>query len=141
MSDYHTNTLKEALRRLRDNPFLPAAARHLMNNSSAINAELSKTILAEIPAFSESRNPDVLPDLSRYSPEHTIEILRLLTGGPVGDFEFVRQDARRRAEQRFPLEATLHAYVAVTRSFRAGYARQHWRPHLPMPMPSKLLLL
>ena len=110
MSDYHTNTLKETLQRLADSPFLPAAVEHLTENSTAINAELNASILAEIPAFSESRNPDVLPDLAQHGPQHTIEILRLLGGGPVSNFEFVRKHAAMRAEQRFPLEATLHAY-------------------------------
>jgi len=110
MSDYHTNALNEALKRLGDSPFLPAAVRHLAANASAINSELSETVLTEIPAFYESRNPDVLPDLARHSPQHTIEILRLLGGDPVGDFAFVRTHAQRRADQRFPLEATLHAY-------------------------------
>jgi hypothetical protein len=106
----HTNALNEALKRLGNSPFLPAAVRHLAAHSSTINSELSETIRTEIPAFSESRNPDVLADLARHSPQHTIEILRLLGGGPVGDLEFVRAHAQRRAEQRFPLEATLHAY-------------------------------
>jgi len=37
-------------------------------------------------------------------------VMRLLKGGFPGTFEFVRDHARRRAEQHFPLEATLHAY-------------------------------
>lgn len=110
MPDYHTNTLKEVLKRLSGSPFLSAAVGHLAENANSINAELGETVVAEIPAFSESRNPDVLPDLARHGPQHTIEILRLLKGGPAGDFEFVQAHARRRAEQRFPLEATLHAY-------------------------------
>ncbi|MGI9301932.1 MAG: PucR family transcriptional regulator [Gammaproteobacteria bacterium] len=110
MPDYHTKALNEALHRLGDSPFLSAAVRHLTDNSAAVNAELSETVRAEIPAFSESRNPDILPDLARHGPQHTIEILRLLGGGAVGGFEFVRAHARRRAEQHFPLETTLHAY-------------------------------
>ena len=34
----------------------------------------------------------------------------MLGGGGVRDFDFVRAHAQRRAEHRFPLEATLHAY-------------------------------
>jgi hypothetical protein len=110
MTDHHTNALKSALKRLGDSRFLAAALRYLADHAAAINAELDKTVLAEIPAFSESGNPDVLPELSRHGAEHTKEIIRLLGGHPVGDFEFVRKHARRRAEQHFPLEATLHAY-------------------------------
>lgn len=110
MADYHINALNEALSRLRESPSLAAAVQYLAARVDAINTELHKTVVAEIPAFSESRYPDILPELSRHGPEHSHEILRLLGGGLVGDFEFVREHAKRRAEQRFPLEATLHAY-------------------------------
>ena len=110
MTDYHTNALNEAVRRLSDGPFLPATVRRMKDSFAAINDELNNTVLAEIPAFSDSRNPNVLPDLAQHGREHTSEIIRLLAGGSVDDFEFVREHARRRAEQRFPLETTLHAY-------------------------------
>lgn len=71
---------------------------------------LRETVLAEVPAFSASANPDILPELNRHAGEHIQEIRRLFGGGEIGDFEFVRMHARHRAEQRFPLEATLHAY-------------------------------
>lgn len=46
--------------------------------------------------------------------------MRLFAGGAVGDFEFVGEHARRRTEQRFPLEAVLHAY-------RCGHkVYSHW---------------
>jgi hypothetical protein len=110
MPDYYTNALTEALRRLGSSPFLQTAVSHLQSHTAVINEELSKTVLAEIPAFSESRNPDILPELGRHGSQHTDEIVRLLGGGAMGSFDFVREHARRRAEQRFPLEATLHAY-------------------------------
>lgn len=110
MLTYNTNTLTEVLAQLRESPLLPVALAYIRSNSKAINAQLGEVVLRAIPAFSESRNPDVLPDLERHGPQHTDEILRLLGGGAVGDFEFVREHARRRADNRFPLEATLHAY-------------------------------
>ena len=61
-------------------------------------------------AFSDSRNPQIIPDLKNHSKSHVVEIARLFEGGEPGDLAFVRAHARRRAEQRFPLEATLHAY-------------------------------
>ncbi len=110
MSDYHSNALNDSLQSLNDSRLIMAAVDRLADNSAAINTELMSTVLAEIPAFSESRNPQVIPDLARHGPEHTSEILRLLGGGRVGNFAFVRDHARRRAEQHFPLEATLHSY-------------------------------
>jgi len=75
-----------------------------------IRQSLHTTILDEVSAHSDSSNPDVLPDMDRHSSEHVREVLRLLTGGDLGEFEFVSAHARRRAEQRFPLEAVLHTY-------------------------------
>ena len=95
MSDYHTSSLKEALKSLRQSPFVPGAAQYLANKASEINGELSATVLAEIPAFSESRNPNAQPDLATHGSEHTAQIVQLLSGGPVGEFEFVLKHARR----------------------------------------------
>jgi hypothetical protein len=66
--------------------------------------------LAEVPVYSASGNPEILPGLNQHGPEHVAEIGRLFGGGEIGDFGFVRNHAQHRAEQRFPLEATLHAY-------------------------------
>jgi hypothetical protein len=108
--DYPSRTLEEALATLCKSPLLPLAVKFLKSRAGEINGELQSVILAEIPAFSESHNPDVLPDLASHGPDHTNELLRLLSAGKLADFEFVRAHLRRRAEHRFPLEATLHAY-------------------------------
>ncbi|WP_373505681.1 hypothetical protein [Aestuariivirga sp.] len=71
---------------------------------------LRDAVLAEIPGFSASANPQVLPGLASHGREHVDEICRLIAEGSLGDFGFVRDHARQRAEQRFPLEASLHAY-------------------------------
>ena len=110
MSEYHINELTDALQRLAGSPSVATAVARLGRRVGQINEELNRTVLAEIPAFSESANPDVLPELARHGAMHSQELLRLLGGGAVGEFGFVRDHARRRAEQRFPLEATLHAY-------------------------------
>lgn len=110
MPDYHAKALKDALRRLAGSPFLAATIQRVADNSPAIAAELRQAVLAEVPQFSASMNPDLLPETAHHSARHIGEILRLLRSGEPGNFEFVREHARRRAEQRFPLEATLHAY-------------------------------
>ena len=66
--------------------------------------------LARSTAFTDSRNPQILPDLRDHAKAHVAEVVRLFAGEAPDDFAFVRAHARRRAEQRFPLEATLHAY-------------------------------
>ena len=110
MSDYHANALNDALRRVASSPILAAAIDRVANNAAAISAQLQQAVLAEVPEFSRSRNPDLLPELARHGREHIDTIVRLLRGGGLGRFDFVHEHARRRAEQRFPLEATLHAY-------------------------------
>jgi len=104
------NTLQEALARLTGNRYLLPAIERLGAQSDAMVRELRERVVAEIPAFSESRNPDTLPQLAQHAAEYADELLRLLRGGEIADFGFVSAHARRRAEQRFPLEALLHAY-------------------------------
>ena len=102
--------LSAALGALAASRFPASAVRAIAGGGAAVADELRAAVLAEIPAFSESRNPDVLPDLVHHSSQHAAELVRLLGGGAIGDFAFVREHAERRAEQRFPLEAVLHAY-------------------------------
>jgi hypothetical protein len=110
MLDYHAKALQGALGRLAGSAFLAATVRRIADNVSAINQELTQAVLAEVPQFSASMNPDILPESAAHAARHTGEILRLLRGGALREFDFVREHAHRRAEQRFPLEATLHAY-------------------------------
>ncbi len=71
---------------------------------------MREAVLAEVPAFSTSGNPEILPSLAVHAGEHMQELRRLASGGEVDDFAFVKLHAQRRAEQFFPLEAILHAY-------------------------------
>ncbi len=89
---------------------IPHATPSLDATRQATGIALREAVLAEVPAFSNSGNPEILPSLNVHIAEHIQEIRRLLSGGEVGDFEFVRTHAHRRAKQRFPLDATLHAY-------------------------------
>jgi hypothetical protein len=100
--------LLSLLRQLETAGVVPAAAAHLDADRAA--KALGETLLAEIPAFRASSNPEVLPTLARHAREHVNEIHRLFGGGTLGDFAFVKAHAVERADQRFPLEVTLHAY-------------------------------
>ena len=104
------SSLRQALAALARIGLLPVAAAPLRASMASAGTQLQQAVLAEIPAFSASGNPQILPDLKRHAREHLDEILRLFGGGGLDDFSFVRAHARLRAEQRFPLEATLHAY-------------------------------
>jgi hypothetical protein len=102
--------LTRALSALREAGVVPRVARALDRGVGEIGRALRAAVIAEIAAFSDSGNPEVLPDLERHAGEHIGELRRLLGGAEVGAFDFVRAHAQRRAEQHFPLEAVLHAY-------------------------------
>jgi hypothetical protein len=116
--------LAQALERLRSLGVVPRLGRRLEAERDAVHAGLAEAILSRIPAFTESRNPDLLPELAAHSARHVEEIARLLAGGAPGDFAFVVDNARRRAEQRFPLEASLHAYRCGLRAM-STWIRDH----------------
>ena len=89
---------------------IPAIAAEMEQSAAKLGGSLRTAVLAEIPAFSASGNPDVLPGLAQHVERHVHELCRLFSGGEVKDFAFVADHARARAEQRFPLELTLQAY-------------------------------
>ena len=102
--------LEQALAWLAKARVIPGAAAALDKGIQEVGLSLRQAVATEIPAFSTSGNPQILPGLDHHAGEHISEIRRLFGGGQAGDFEFVRAHARLRAEQRFPLEAILHAY-------------------------------
>src|SRR5215208_3961253 len=105
-----SNRLQQILTLLVESSVIPHVAPVLEASKSTAADKLRDEVLAEIPAFSVSGNPEILPGLGNQIAEPIQEILRLITGGEIREFEFIRAHAHRRAEQRFPLEAMLHAY-------------------------------
>jgi hypothetical protein len=71
---------------------------------------MQQAALAAVPEFSKSRNPELTPELAQHCKDNVDQFLRLLRGEAAGGLDTIHSHARRRAEQRFPLEATLHAY-------------------------------
>ncbi len=116
----HARGLAQALANLAHVGVVPGAAPALERTAAEVGRALRTAIVDEISEFSASANPEILPELERHGAEHVREIIRLLAGGAVGTFEFVRAHARRRAEQRFPIEASLHAYRCGHRTL------SHW---------------
>ena len=103
-------TLRDVLMLLVRNGVIPNAVAALDDSMQGAGGLLRDAVLAEIPAFAQSGNPEILPGLHVHAREHMLEVRRLFGGGTISDFEFVRIHARLRAEQRFPLEAMLHGY-------------------------------
>lgn len=123
MNEHHTEALGKALKRIGPRAVQKRMASFMGKHGLQIAAELSDIVLSEISAFSESQNPEVLNQLSTHGPDHITEIVRLLSSGEVDDFAFVSTHARLRAQQHFPLEATLHAYRCGHKVF-AGWLRK-----------------
>ncbi len=107
MSDHPA--LKKSLLRLRRLGAIPAGAPILERRMASASRALRAAVIDEVPALAASGS-DVQAERDRHAMAHLREICRLMAGGDLGDFEFVREHARVRAEQHFPLEATLHAY-------------------------------
>lgn len=73
----------------------------------------TRSVVAAIPAFGISVNPEMHADLDRHAHAHADELSRLLEGGMVRDFAFVHEFAGRCLTQRFPIESTLQAYRSM----------------------------
>ncbi|WP_162914468.1 PucR family transcriptional regulator [Taklimakanibacter lacteus] len=107
--------LRHALARFGETGLVPQAGAALGRTMDRTRRLLREAVLAQVPAFSSSGNPDVLPELDRHGAEHLEEIRRLTSGGKIGDFGFVTAQAERWAAQRFPLEAGLNAHRCLQR--------------------------
>jgi|SRR5271166_3643490 len=95
--------LLQMLERLLELSVIPDVAPALRRSANDVELALREAVLGEVAAFSDSRNPQILPDLKNHSKSHVVEIARLFEGGEPGDLAFVSAHARRQAEQRFPL--------------------------------------
>ena len=102
--------LRQAHARLAELGVVPAAATNLRATAREAGEALRAEVLKDVRGFTESANPRVLPELREHGQAHIEALLRLISGEDVDDFAFVREHARLRAEQRFPLELMLHGY-------------------------------
>ena len=115
MSTTSSNTVTAAVAGLRGLGVLPGLGGLLRGNVEALGSTLVAAVLAEVPAFTATGNPDIVPELKVHLEEQLDEICRLLSGRTAGDLAFVRDHARRRAEQKFPLDAVLASYRCLHR--------------------------
>jgi len=96
---------------------VPAVSDVLKRSADETVANLFDTVSGEVPAYTESGNPEVLPELKAHLADHTAEVCRVLAGELPGDYDFVRKHAEQRAAQKFPLDAVLGAYRCMHRVF------------------------
>jgi hypothetical protein len=102
--------LKATVDLLRQYAVVPNVARALSDELDEVLQALLDTALREVPALTASANPDVIPELKDHLQQHLNAVRLILSGQPAFDFDFVRDHARRRAEQKFPLDGALAAY-------------------------------
>jgi len=99
-----------ALRALRSHGVVPAISPHLRDSRPGASKILTESVLEEVPAWSDSANPDVRPDLQAHLDQQLDEVEHLLAGSATQGWGFVEEYAEQHAAQRFPLEALLHTY-------------------------------
>lgn len=108
-SSVQAEALLRAVAALKGHGVVPGIAAILEPGVTTVARNLETRAVAEIGAFSESANPDILPELRQHLREILAEACHLL-GDARPDLAFVQRYAERRAQQRFPLEASLHTY-------------------------------
>ncbi len=86
----------------------------MAEQAQALAESLRDHIINQVPAFSTSGNPQLLPDLAQHARQHVAALQSLLHNNLPVDLAFVQQHAQRCASQRFPLEALLQAYQCIT---------------------------
>ena len=109
--------LEASLGALQDLRVVPSVGQVMRVGTRVIHRNLFESILNEVSAYTDSGNPDVLPELRAHLDQHIDATCRLLGGEDAENFEFVRRHAQRRAEQKFPLDALLHAYRVIHKLF------------------------
>jgi len=104
-----------AVRRLESLGVVPGVAAGLRDTLTGQKDQLIETVTHEVPAFSESANPAILPALRQHLAEHLTHVASLLDRSADPNFEFVRRHAEQQAEWKFPLDALLRAYQCLHR--------------------------
>ena len=107
--------LRAALRYLRQQGVVPNVAAPLMSTREDLTRELLQAVTDEVPAYRKSGNPEAVPELEDHLGDIVAKACRLLAGEAIESLSFVDEYARRRASQKFPLDAVLHTYRCVHR--------------------------
>ena len=102
--------IEHAMSRLAELRVIPRITPALGRSARRAAQALRNAVVAEVPAFATSGNPEIMPGLERLATQQVGEIRSMLKRGKLSDFVFVRGHSQQLAEQRFPLDAMLHAY-------------------------------
>ncbi|MDH3439487.1 MAG: hypothetical protein OEM63_01950, partial [Gammaproteobacteria bacterium] len=100
----------DALGPLRAAGVVPAVSDALRASQAETLVRLLDMTTAGVSAYSETGNPDILPELRDHLDAQLDAVCLLLGDKWAADFSFVKSHAERRAEQKFPLDALLQSY-------------------------------
>lgn len=114
-SNHDSSRLDGALRTLRQYGVVPKVAARLREQHEAFAKSLANVTVREVPAYAASGNPDIIPELETHLAHHIGEVCQLLDGKRLNELAFVSEHAKRRAEQKFPLDAILACYSRLHR--------------------------
>lgn len=106
----------DAITKFREAGLVPRISVSLKTSADDTVSSIFESVISDAPAFNESGNPDVLPELKEHLRQHITAICHMLAGQPRSDLDFVRDHAKRCAEQKFPLDAVLAAYRCLHRA-------------------------
>lgn len=110
------DNLRATLTALTGHGVVPGVAAALQARRDTFVRELILAVSSEVPAYTESGNPELIPELEVHVGGIVDKACQLLAGERIGALDFVTEHARRRAAQKFPLDAVLHAYRCVHRN-------------------------
>ena len=110
------DSLRATLSALQGHGVVPGVSGTLQGRRDVFVRELLSTVSTDVPAYTESGNPELIPELEAHLAEVVDTACRLLSGERIGTLDFVAEHARSRAAQKFPLDAILHAYRCVHRN-------------------------
>lgn len=107
--------LRATLDALSAHGVVPGVGMALEARLGQLSRELIDAVTGEVEAYRASGNPDVIPELEAHLTQVVGVAAALLAGERPGLFDFVAEHAQRRASQKFPLDAILHAYRCIHR--------------------------
>lgn len=110
MTTKYSKELQLSLQKLNDQPLIEDYLGGLKLQNPTLSQHVYSQILDQIPAFSETRNPQVLPELKQHLSKLLNSIIQLLSDGSIEHLNFIHPYAKQQSIRYFPLEASLHAY-------------------------------
>ncbi|MBT8061931.1 MAG: hypothetical protein HKO64_01990 [Xanthomonadales bacterium] len=91
-------------------PSYAALSLELREHADDINTALLDLVVEQVAAYTDSANPEVLPQLERHLRDHGAVMADLIAGRKAEKLDFIQAHAESSARQRFPLEYLLHTY-------------------------------